>query len=278
MEKLSFNAKTLDEAITKACVELGVTSDRLSYSIKDQGSKGFLGIGARNCVIEASVKDNDRKPAEKKIAEEKAVKKEDKIQEEPKTSEAAPRQEIKREPKAVAKPQTLPDKRQGESDGENSVEKARDFLESLFKSMEMKIDFDGRYSAEANELTVNLSGEDMGVLIGKRGQTLDALQYLTGQVVNKHRSSYIRVKLDTENYRERRRETLETFAVNMAHKVKRNKRPVVLEPMNAYERRIIHSVLQNEKDIITRSEGEEPYRHVVICPVKRKGSSKQQQD
>lgn len=138
--------------------------------------------------------------------------------------------------------------------------------------MEMNINYSSKYDAEKNELIINLSGDDMGILIGKRGQTLDALQYLTSQVVNKHQSGYIRVKLDTENYRERRKETLETFAINMARKVRRNNRPIVLEPMNAYERRIIHSVLQGESDVITRSEGEEPYRHVVICPVKKRNA------
>ena len=118
----------------------------------------------------------------------------------------------------------------------------------------------------------------MGVLIGKRGQTLDALQYLTSQVVNKHQTAYIRVKIDTENYRERRRETMETLAQNIAQKVKRTHKPVALEPMNPYERRIIHSILQNEKDIITRSEGVEPYRHVIVCPAKKNRRSFEKQN
>ena len=117
---------------------------------------------------------------------------------------------------------------------------------------------------EEKTMDINLSGEDMGVLIGKRGQTLDSLQYLVSLIVNKEEDDYIRVKLDTENYRERRKETLETLARNIAYKVKRTKRPVSLEPMNPYERRIIHSALQNDKYVVTRSEGEDPYRHVVI--------------
>lgn len=154
---------------------------------------------------------------------------------------------------------------------EDPIKRASDFLDSLFKSMEISCEHSMEYNNEKNELTINLSGEDMGVLIGKRGQTLDSLQYLVSQVVNKRQNGYILVKLDTENYRERRKETLETFALNMAKKVKKNNRPVVLEPMNAYERRIIHSALQSEPGITTRSEGEEPYRHVVICPVRKKG-------
>ena len=134
----------------------------------------------------------------------------------------------------------------------------------------MQISCKAEFLPENNELDIELSGDDMGVLIGKRGQTLDALQYLTSQVINKHQNTYVRVKLDTENYRERRKETLETLAVNIAHKVRRNHRPVALEPMNPYERRIIHSILQNEKDVTTRSEGEEPYRHVIVCPVRRR--------
>ena len=152
------------------------------------------------------------------------------------------------------------------------VKTAEEFLTSLFKSMEMNISYHGEFKSENNELVVDLSGEDMGVLIGKRGQTLDALQYLTSQVVNKHQTAYIRVKIDTENYRERRRETMETLAQNIALKVRKTHKPVALEPMNPYERRIIHSFLQNDKDIITKSEGVEPYRHVIVCPVKKKKS------
>ena len=136
----------------------------------------------------------------------------------------------------------------------------------------MNISYRGEFKSENNELIVDLSGEDMGVLIGKRGQTLDALQYLTSQVVNKHQTAYIRVKIDTENYRERRRETMESLAQNIALKVKKTHKPVALEPMNPYERRIIHAYLQNDKDIITKSEGVEPYRHVIVCPVKKKKS------
>ncbi len=127
------------------------------------------------------------------------------------------------------------------------------------------------------EIGVNLSGDDMGILIGKRGQTLDSLQYLVSLVVNKGRDGYIRVKLDTENYRERRKETLETLAKNIAYKVKRTKRPVSLEPMNPYERRIIHSALQNDRYVVTRSDGEEPFRHVVIF-LKREGGRRERRE
>ena len=137
-------------------------------------------------------------------------------------------------------------------------------MDKIFATMKMEVQIDISLNREEKTMDINLSGEDMGVLIGKRGQTLDSLQYLVSLIVNKEEDDYIRVKLDTENYRERRKETLETLARNIAYKVKRTKRPVSLEPMNPYERRIIHSALQNDKYVVTRSEGEDPYRHVVI--------------
>ena len=212
MEPIKVSAKTLEEAITKACIELGAASDDIEYEILETGSNGILGIGARPYVISAKLKE-------------------------------------------------IP---------EASLEdKALEFLSSVFEGMRMDVSMDISLDEENKELSINLSGDDMGVLIGKRGQTLDALQYLTGQVVNKNQNEYIRVKLDTENYRERRMETLETLAKNIAYRVRRTRRPIALEPMNPYERRIIHSALQNEKDVLTRSEGEEPYRHVVICYKKK---------
>lgn len=143
-------------------------------------------------------------------------------------------------------------------------DKAKEFLEKVFSAMQLQVEIIIDYQPEENTMSIDLTGEEMGVLIGKRGQTLDSLQYLTGQVVNRETEDYIRVKIDTENYRERRRETLEHLAKNIAYKVKRTKRSVALEPMNPYERRVIHSTLQNDRYVCTKSEGEEPYRHVVI--------------
>lgn len=144
-------------------------------------------------------------------------------------------------------------------------DKAVYFLNSVFDAMGLAVDVEVKMNEEEKEMDVNLTGEEMGLLIGKRGQTLDSLQYLVSLVVNKESEDYLRVKLDTENYRERRKETLETLAKNIAYKVKRTRRPVSLEPMNPYERRIIHSALQNDKYVFTKSEGEEPFRHVVIA-------------
>lgn len=140
----------------------------------------------------------------------------------------------------------------------------RDFLDQMFDAMNMVIKVDYSYDEAEKEISIDLSGGDMGILIGKRGQTLDSLQYLVSLVANKNSDAYLRVKLDTENYREKRKKTLETLAKNIAYKVKRTKRSVALEPMNPYERRIIHAALQNDKYVVTRSEGEDPFRHVVI--------------
>lgn len=138
------------------------------------------------------------------------------------------------------------------------------FLGDMFQAMNMEVSIDVNVDEVSETVEINLTGDDMGLLIGKRGQTLDALQYIVRLVINKEIGGYLKVKVDTENYRERRKETLESLAKNIAYKVKRTKRPVTLEPMNPYERRIIHSSLQNDKFVATKSEGEEPYRHVVV--------------
>ena len=146
----------------------------------------------------------------------------------------------------------------------STTDVAKAFLNDVFAAMNMTVVIDTKYDAVNREIDIDLSGDDMGVLIGKRGQTLDSLQYLVSLVVNKGTQDYIRVKVDTENYRQRRKDTLENLAKNMAFKVKRTRRPLSLEPMNPYERRIIHSALQNDKFVTTHSEGEEPFRHVVV--------------
>ena len=276
MTRYNFSAKTLDEAITKACVELGVTSDMLDYSVVEQGSAGLLGIGARPWIIaacskelleaeEAQMKAEQEKEEAKKAAEEKKKAEAKKAEEKKAPAKAEEKEEAPAEERAERR-ENLP----RNVNAAELTEKAESFLKSVFDSIGMEVEIKTSYDEMLAELSVDLSGEDMGVLIGKRGQTLDSLQYLCGQVINKHTSGYVRVKLDTENYRERRHETLENLAHNMAHKVRRTRRPMALEPMNPYERRIIHSTLQDEKDVTTRSEGEEPYRHVVVCYVKHK--------
>ncbi len=143
-------------------------------------------------------------------------------------------------------------------------ENVKEFLNKVFEAMKLEVEIITKYDEENGVIDTEFRGEEMGVLIGKRGQTLDSLQYLTNLAVNKQTDHYVKIKLDTEDYRKRRKDTLENLAKNISYKVKRTKRPVALEPMNPYERRVIHSALQNDRFVSTHSEGEEPYRHVVV--------------
>ena len=229
MEYMEFSAKTVSDAITEACQKFTVTSERLEYVVVSEGSSGFLGLGAKPAIIKARVKEE--------IAEKKAVKADEKV---------------------VAKVEATAEK------STEVEEMTKTFLQDVFNAMNMTVVINAKYSATTHTLDVELSGDEMGVLIGKRGQTLDSLQYLISLVVNKGAAEYIRVKVDTENYRQRRKETLENLAKNISYRVKRTKRPVSLEPMNPYERRIIHSALQNDRFVTTHSEGEEPFRRVVV--------------
>ena len=151
----------------------------------------------------------------------------------------------------------------------NLIDDTYEFLDKMFAAMNMKVKSTIDYNEENRTMNIDFSGDEMGILIGKRGQTLDSLQYLISLVVNKESDSYIKVKVDTEDYRERRKATLENLAKNLSYKVKRTRRPVTLEPMNPYERRIIHSALQNDRYVETHSEGDEPYRKVVITLKRR---------
>ena len=264
------SAKTVDDAITEALIQLGVTSDRLEYEVIEKGSAGFLGIGMKQAVIEARRKPE---PKEEKI-EEPVV--EEPVKAEPKKVEAVQPQKAAAE-KKVDEPQKAAFEKAVEKEVKEEVKKetklvevqpqtieaVEDFLKNTMKAMDMEVELKTEIDQDG-ALCVDMSGEHMGILIGKRGQTLDSLQYLANRVANKHQEGYVRVKLDTENYRARREETLRHLAKNIAHKVKRNRRPVALEPMNPYERRIIHSALQSDPYVMTHSEGEEPFRKVVI--------------
>ena len=264
------SAKTVDDAITEALIQLGVTSDRLEYEVIEKGSAGFLGIGMKQAVIEARRKPE---PKEEKV-EEPVV--EEPVKAEPKKVEAVQPQKAASEKKAD-EPQKDAFEKAVEKEVKEEVKKetklvevqpqtikaVEDFLKNTMKAMDMEVELKTEIDQDG-ALCVDMSGEHMGILIGKRGQTLDSLQYLANRVANKHQEGYVRVKLDTENYRARREETLRHLAKNIAHKVKRNRRPVALEPMNPYERRIIHSALQSDPYVMTHSEGEEPFRKVVI--------------
>ena len=308
MDSIRVTAKTVSDAITEASIQLETSSDNIEYTVIDEGSKGFFGIGSRKAMIEARKKFTDEDLMQEVFGEKKE--KAEKPKREPKKEmkkeqmpelkkEAAPEKkeathkpekrenrEVKKELRKAAavkptekeaeKPQEKPESPAEEAvfaepkqprvpaDPEEAKRRAVTFLTDMFRVMDMQIEVHA--SIEDDTLSVDLSGEEMGLLIGKRGQTLDSLQYLTSLVVNKGKASYVRVKLDTEDYRNRRKATLENLAKNIAFKVKKTRRPVFLEPMNPYERRIIHSALQNDPYVTTHSEGEEPNRKVVVTP------------
>ena len=203
MDFIEVKAKTVDDAITEALVQLGTTSDQIEYEIIEKESSGLLGLFS--------------KPARIRVCKKEDV------------------QDI-----------------------------AINFLTDLFDQMNIEVEIELDYKEEEKTIEIELKGDEMGLLIGKRGQTLDSIQYLTSLVVNKNREDYVKIKMDTENYRERRKETIENLAKNIANKVKKTRKPAYLEPMNPYERRIIHAALQNDKYVETYSEGEEPYRKVVV--------------
>jgi len=275
MEYMEFSAKTVQDAITEACTHFVVTSSSLEYEVIEEGSTGFLGIGSKPAIIKARAKseeideakavfsqnsEKEKKENKKEFKKEKKefkdnkkeVKKADKTE---KVEKVEVKAEVKKEE---------PKKREINIDAADVEKRATEFLKDVLAKMEIENEVKAKYDAKENCLNIEISGEDMGVLIGKRGQTLDSLQYLVSLVVNKGTKEYLRVKVDTENYRERRNKTLENLAKNMAFKVKRTRRSVTLEPMNPYERRVIHSALQNDSYVTTHSEGEEPYRKVVI--------------
>ena len=258
MDYIQVSAKTVEDAVLEAAMKLATTRDHLEYEVIEKGSAGFLGFGAKNAVIKArALSDEEIEKSEKAApsVEVKEVKKE--------VKKEIKKEVVKPEPVKVEKPEKVeePVKKVVLPGKEISAE---DFLKDVFKAMDMVVDIKVTENKEEKTMDIELSGDEMGVLIGKRGQTLDSLQYLVSLVVNKYSDEYVRVKIDTENYRERRKETLENLARNIAYKVKRTRKTVALEPMNPYERRVIHSALQNDRYVTTHSEGEEPYRRVVV--------------
>lgn len=280
MEYITVTAKTVKDAILEASLQLETFRDNIEYEVIEEGSSGFFGIGGKKAVIKARkkviVEDIlKEEPQKKEFKEERKEFKKDKKKEFKKEKKEL-KEEIKVVKEEVKKEEEISDKKEEPKEErkerktavltpeeqEEVKAKAEKFLKDVFATIDMEVEVKSDYTDEV--LNVELAGDDMGILIGKRGQTLDSLQYLTSLVVNKGKSGYIRVKVDTENYRSRRKETLENLAKNIAFKVKRTRRPVFLEPMNPYERRIIHSALQNDPYVTTHSEGEEPYRKVVV--------------
>ena len=254
MNEITVSAKTLDDAITEALIQLGATSDQVEYDVIEKGSAGFLGIGSKQAVIKAWRKVET--PVVEEIKEEikQEIKEEKELTITKKVVEEHPVKEHKEHKLGTVEKTT--------------VSACEGFLHDVLKTMGMEVEIVSHIDEEG-ALNIEMKGENMGILIGKRGQTLDSLQYLTNRVANKSQEEYVRVKLDTENYRQRRKETLENLAKNIAYKVKRTKKPVSLEPMNPYERRVIHSALQGDKYVSTHSEGEEPYRRVVVTLARR---------
>lgn len=313
-EYIQFSAKTKNEAITKACIELGVSSDQLDIQVITEGSSGFFGFGSKPAIIKVrKLKDASEEEEIEKIVDSVKIEsfKEEKKKESPKpVQKPSQKQNSKPVNKQEQKPENVKEQKEVKAQKEKQPKPAKEkpvkekagkeqkekpskektakvsreieiitdteeikdienrafvFLRDVFASMDLgEVEIVSKYNIKDGYLEVNFEGDDMGILIGKRGQTLDSLQYLTSLVVNKGKSSYIRVKLDTEDYRRRRKETLENLARGIAYKVKKTRKPVILEPMNPYERRIIHSSLQGNKFVETVSEGEEPYRHVVV--------------
>ena len=304
MEEITVSAKTLDDAITEALIQLGVTSDQLEYDVIEKGNAGFLGIGRKQAVIKA------RRKVEKKVNDEPVIdfsdavkgvmkdsksdnyhkhnnrdnkKKKDNRKKEnyhknnknvtaSEKTEKVKEETVKTEKKEKNdKPHKPVQERKGielAKVEDITVKTCEEFLTNVLKAMDMEVEIKTSIDEEG-ALCIEMNGDNMGILIGKRGQTLDSLQYLTNRVANKAQDGYVRVKLDTEDYRRRRKETLENLAKNIAHKVKRTRRSVSLEPMNPYERRIIHSALQGDRSVTTHSEGEEPYRRVVVTLVRK---------
>ena len=274
--------KTISEAVETAVKKLGVELSDVEYKVLSEGSRGFLGLGAKPAKVLVTVTGEDE--AEEILEEVKIEEVAEEVKE--------PRKFFKKETTVVEKAteevtevvvEETVETEKVEAPVENSranlteedkkiiLGTATDFLKSIFDTMGMEVKINTSFE-DNKQILINLEGEEMGAIIGKRGQTLDSLQYLANRVANKHQSGYVRVKLDTENYRARREETLKHLAKNIAHKVKRNRRPVILEPMNPYERRIIHSTLQSDPYVTTHSEGEEPYRRVVVTLVRNRNN------
>ena len=299
MNEITVSAKTLDDAITEASIQLGVASDQMEYDVIEKGSAGFLGIGSRQAVIRARIKKTvteeikaeEIKPEEIKKEFKKDFRKDrkefvgHKERKEHKEYKKDSTKDFKKEPKkefvkenktetvsavTAAAPVYEEKKELHVAVVTEATQKiCEKFLQEVLQAMGMGEVTIVSSIDEEGALAIEMSGDNMGILIGKRGQTLDSLQYLTNRVANKSQDGYVRVKLDTEDYRKRRKQTLENLAKNIAYKVKRSRKPISLEPMNPYERRIIHSALQADDRVSTHSEGEEPYRRVVVTPNRR---------
>ena len=296
MDSARVSARNYDEALTKALIELGTTSDNVDVEIIERGTNGFLGVfGVKPWTLKVTIKksaDTEKKnSSEKKYEKQKEQKSpiekkevEKKVTVEEKVETVSKEVIVEEKDTSLNHEETVDEYTQfyGEEEPSSTsrrvltndeLEQIRDradaFLKDFFTAMNLPAHAVYNFSFKTNELSIVIeSEEDLGVLIGKRGQTLDSLQYILSLVVNKSSESYIRIKLDTENYRKKRKDKLEILAKNIAAKVKKTGKFTELEPMNAYERRIIHAALQGDNMVSTKSVGEEPFRHITVYPKK----------
>ena len=251
--RIQVTGETLDEAINNAMIQLTTTSDNLSYEITQEGTTGFFGIGAKPYIIEAYKKDDKEEKYKKESVnkKEKLVKNESGVY------------EFKTEKVSTSKGFTKSEEKMTR-DPKEVFDEVKNFLDPIFKEFNTTINLSYEANVDTNSLVINVSGEKIGVVIGKHGATLDALQHLTNIVVNNGKQNRVRIRLDSENYREKRNKTLESLAKSVANNVRKTHKDYELEPMTAYERRIIHSVLQKERNIETVSKGQDKERHVVV--------------
>ncbi|MBR6679240.1 MAG: protein jag [Phascolarctobacterium sp.] len=252
MAFIEMTAKTVDEAVAKALKELNITAEEAVVEVLEEGKKGFLGMFSKDAKVRVTAKEVAAPVVEEIIVEEVKVEVETEVEETVKEeAPAATEERAAREPKKFVV-------------NDEAVAKAREFLQKVFNAMKIEVVMEKFVNKNDGTVTFKLHGADMGILIGKHGQTLDSLQYLTNLVANKNSAERVRVIIDVEDYRDRRIETLNRLAYRLADKVKRSGERVALEPMNPHERKIIHMALQNDRRVTTLSEGDEPYRHVVI--------------
>lgn len=251
--RIEIKGETLDEAINNAMVELSTTSDNISYDLIQEGSTGFLGIGAKPFIIEAYRKDDKEENYKKESAnkKEKLVENEKGVYEFKTEKVSTNKGFSKKEEKMTRDPEEV-------------FTEVKAFLTPIFDEFNIKIDMSYDTNVDQNLFILNISGEKMGVVIGKHGQTLDAIQHLTNIVVNNGKNNRVRIRIDSENYRDKRNKTLESLAKSVANMVRKTHKDYELEPMSSFERRIIHSVLQKERNIETISMGTDKERHVVV--------------
>lgn len=282
MKSIEKVGSTVDVAVTEALIELGASTDQVTIEVISKGSRGILGIGAKKAKVRVTVKEQqasiqlEESPIKEEISKQAVA-----------STKPVQLDEAKEENKVQVKndkPEVKAKRFEDNKDSEDMVvvteeemdvivKRSKDFLTKLLKEMNVECTINAQV-VNKNRLSICLEGEKMGTIIGKRGETLDAIQYLINIVANQGRREYIKVMLDTENYRARREETLQKLALKLSKKAQKIRKPVSLEPMNPYDRRIIHSALQDSKIVRTHSEGKEPYRKVVITPIYQNKSYK----